>query len=51
MAPNTPFQKSRYWQHDERFNGLNGTWLGYVNELIKEIKFQIENNSNGFIDV
>ena len=47
MPPNTPFQMARYWQHSEKFTGLNGTWLGYVNELIKEIKFQLENTKEG----
>ena len=42
MVVNTDFQKARYWQHAEKFTGLNGTWLGYVNELIKEIKYQLE---------
>ena len=47
MPPNTPFQMARYWQHSEKFTGLNGTWLGYVNELIKEIKYQLENTKEG----
>ena len=42
MVVSTQFQKARYWQHAETFTGLNGTWLGYVNELIKEIKYQLE---------
>ena len=42
MVINTEYQKARYWQHSEKFTGLNGTWLGYVNELIKEIKYQLE---------
>ena len=42
MSVNTPFQQQRYWQHEEKFTGLNGTWLGYVNELIKETKYQLE---------
>ena len=48
MPPNTPFHfPARYWQHSEKFTGLNGTWLGYVNESIKEIKYQLENTKEG----
>ena len=43
MRPSTPLQQARYWQRPEKFTGLNGTWLGYVNELIKETKYQLEN--------
>ena len=47
MPPNTPFQMARYWPRSEEFTGLNGTWLGYDNELIKEIKYQLENTREG----
>merc|ERR1711946_43206 len=49
MVVNTDFQKARYWQHAEKFTGLNGTWLGYVNELIKEIKYQLESTRENTI--
>ena len=47
MGVNTPFQQARYWQHEEKFTGMNGTWLGYVNELIKEVKYQIDQTKEG----
>ena len=47
MGVNTPFQQARYWPHEEKFTGLNGTWLGYINELIKEIGFQMDQVKEG----
>ena len=47
MGVNTPFHQARYWQHEEKFTGMNGTWLGYVNELIKEVKYQMDQTKEG----
>ena len=47
MGVNTPFQQARYWQHEEKFTGMNGTWLGYINELIKEVKYQMDQTKEG----
>ena len=47
MGVNTPFQQARYWQHEEKFTGVNGSWLGYSNELFKETKYQMDQAKEG----
>ena len=34
-------QEQRYWVHTEKFNGYNGNFLSFINELAKEIAFQM----------
>ena len=34
-------QANRYWSLGEKYTGLNGSFITYLNELIKEVEFQL----------
>ena len=36
-------QASRYWSLGEKYTGHNGHFLTYLNELIKEAEYQMDN--------
>ena len=37
LAHTNATQEQRYWVHTEKFNGYNGNFLSFINELAKEI--------------
>ena len=34
-------QANRYWSLGEKYTGLNGSFITYLNELVKEVEFQL----------
>ena len=43
LAHSSNAQASRYWSLGEKYTGHNGHFLTYLNELIKEVEYQMNN--------
>ena len=43
LAHSSVAQANRYWSLGEKYTGHNGHFLTYLNELIKEVEFQMNN--------
>ena len=47
LAHSSVTQANRYWSLGEKYTGHNGSFLTYLNELIKEVEFQMNAKKEG----
>ena len=46
LAHSSNAQASRYWSLGEKYTGHNGHFLTYLNELKKEVEYQMKTKKN-----